>query len=225
MDVDNSTTDYGTDNDNNGNWVIKENRKKRRLSARASPANARQGSGENSQSADQRRSYSNVTASAATASQRERPKQIRVIGRASLPISSDSAIEGLLKLKSAKPYIRKRVFGIYNVEYSETEESIQCFIEQSCGKGVLTCFKINTGSSQRRSDSNVTASAPAAIQRVTSTAFRVCIDAKISDSFLNPDTWPDGIVIRPWKFKPKVKNAETDQPINAANVNDENGGD
>ena len=36
-----------------------------------------------------------------------------------------------------------------------------------------------------------------------SVAFRICIDAKIGDKFIDPDIWVNGIVIRPWKFKPK----------------------
>ena len=38
-------------------------------------------------------------------------------------------------------------------------------------------------------------------------AMRVCIYASDRDKFLNPNRWPAGVVIKPWKFKTKTTNS------------------
>jgi hypothetical protein len=81
--------------------------------------------------------------------------------------------------------LKKAVFGVYNVEQSESVNSVSEFIEQSCGVKPVSCFQVKT----RDNDS---------------LAFRVCIDSQIADKFLNPEIWASGIVIKPWRFKPKV---------------------
>ena len=46
----------------------------------------------------------------------------------------------------------------------------------------------------------------------------MCIDAKVSDKFLDADMWVSGIIIRPWKFKPKTVAASDIQSDVAAAV-------
>ena len=107
-------------------------------------------------------------------------KKLRVIGRAAQ--TNDNAT----KLKSAKPYVKKQIYGVYNVESSESVSSIESFVEESCGCKLISCFQIKSR------DTN-------------SVVFRVCIDALMSENFLNEDIWANGVVIRPWTFKPKAK--------------------
>jgi len=173
MDYDNdNSTDYGTDNGNSadGPWVNALNRKKRRLSTRQSPIRASQVSTNQAhrQSADQRLWSDRVSApsnSQNTVRLNVKPTtRNTVIGRAS-PSNNNAS-----KLKSAKPYVKKLVYGVYNVEHSESVSSIQDFIEQSCGVQAITCFQIKSRSTE-------------------SIAFRVCIDASVNEQFLNPDIW------------------------------------
>lgn len=60
-----------------------------------------------------------------------------------------------------------------------------------CGAKPLTCFRSGQGKGQEGSDQD------------QPLAFRVCIDAKYSDKFMDPELWDDGIVIKLWRFKPK----------------------
>lgn len=123
-------------------------------------------------------------------------KQSRVIGRSNIP-NTQSA------LKSAKPYVKKQVYGVYNIDPSETVESVEQFVTNICGSKPITCFQSGQGS---QVDGNVS--------RMKTRAFRICINAQYADKFLNPDLWDNGIVIRKWRFKPKVSpadNANTQQ--------------
>jgi hypothetical protein len=110
----------------------------------------------------------------------------RIIGRAAK--SADSAHN----VQSAKPYVNKVVFGIYNVNNDESVESLSDFIKNTCDLKPVSCFKVKSNNAE-------------------SAAFRVCIDSKTRDKFLDPDNWADGIVIRPWKFKPKGPNNINDR--------------
>ena len=103
-------------------------------------------------------------------------------------------------LKSAKPYVKKAIFGIYNVQVGETVQSATNFVSHICGAQPINCFLVNTNNanSANASDENIeTNDHPI--------AFRVCIDDKYSAKLLDPMTWHNGIVIKPWKFKPKPK--------------------
>ena len=112
-------------------------------------------------------------------------KTKRIIGRS-------NNVESQLKLKSAKPYIKKSIYGLYNVSSDETIESVSKFVHELCGASPISCFLINNkNSDESNSDTS------------QSIGFRICIDAEYSDNFLDPMAWANGIVIRPWKFKAK----------------------
>ena len=124
----------------------------------------------------------------------------RIIGN----LATDSCVSMRHLVKSAKPFIKKSIFAIYNVENAESVASIESYIEHICLVKPVSCFKLGS-----RSDE--------------SSSFRVCVDAKTIDKFLNPENWADGIVIRPWKFKPKnerevAQNSSTtnNESVNAA---------
>ena len=108
-------------------------------------------------------------------------KTLRLIGR-SKPANITNATSKVLK--SAKPYIRKNIFAVYNVDNDETVATLEEFVEEVCGEKPLSCFKVTSSVS-------------------SSSTYRVCIDSTLRDKFLNPELWYSGIVIRPWKFKPK----------------------
>lgn len=112
----------------------------------------------------------------------------RIIGR-----SNDT--DDPIRLKAAKPYVKKAVFGIYNVSVDETVESATNFVSKICGAQPINCFLVNTNNA--RDATRDTVKHPL--------AFRVCIDDQYSAKLLNPMTWANGIVIKPWKFKSKPR--------------------
>ena len=70
------------------------------------------------------------------------------------------------------------------MDNDETVATLEEFVEEVCGEKPLSCFKVTSSVS-------------------SSSTYRVCIDSTLRDKFLNPELWYSGIVIRPWKFKPK----------------------
>lgn len=110
-------------------------------------------------------------------------KSVRVIGKAPATVDNTDHTKG--NIKSAKPYVKKKVFAIYNVDTAESVSSIENFIETSCGAKPITCFQVKSRDDEK------------------SSAFRVCIDDSISDKFLDPSLWANGIIIKQWTFKPK----------------------
>lgn len=115
----------------------------------------------------------------------------RIIGKC-------AEVKGNNKLKAAKPYIKKAVYAVFNVALDETVDSMSKFITEAFGKAPLTIFPILKRSGEESDISSEVQPAP-----VTSTAFRVCIDAETSKEFQDSSIWPNGIVVKPWKFKPK----------------------
>jgi hypothetical protein len=112
-----------------------------------------------------------------------------IIGKT--PVINDNSDLSVVRVKSAKPYVKKRVFGIYNVDPSVTETSLAASITASCGLNPISCFQVKSR------DEN-------------SSAFRVCINDDITDKFLtSTKLWASGIVINPWTFKPKGPAAPT----------------
>jgi DNA-directed RNA polymerase subunit M/transcription elongation factor TFIIS len=110
-------------------------------------------------------------------------KFVRGIGEAP-PVDNTADQTKSNNVKSARPYIKKKVFAIYNVDTDESVSSIENFIETSCGVKPVTCFQVKSRDEQ-------------------SSAFRVCIDCSISEKFLDPSLWANRIIIKPWTFKPK----------------------
>ena len=117
-------------------------------------------------------------------------KPRRIIGR-----SNNN--EMLAKLKSSKPYAKKAIYGIYNVGADETVDSVSAFVTELCGVNPINCFVV----AKKTTDND---------NKDTPIAFRICIDAQYSDKFLDPMAWANGIVIKPWKFKPKPKEPQAD---------------
>ena len=104
-----------------------------------------------------------------------------------------------MKLKSAKPYVKKAIYGIYNVDDDESVDSLTAFVTDICGVEPINCFLVT----KKASDED-TSRAP--------NSFRICIDAQCSEKFLDSMAWPNGIVVKPWKFKPKPKVTEDNIP-------------
>ena len=198
---DNESTDYGTDSNatHDGYTEVINNRKKRRHSSKGngSVANNMPTTGQISavvhsgslwsdRVVESRPIVSAVTPGLGHANNTStnRKKSMKVFGRGKITSQAEQSTSTRI-LKSAKPYIKKAVYGLYNVDQSESVDSINDFIDQTCGSKPISCFKINSNDTE-------------------SIAFRICIDASRSDTFLNPDIWASGIIIRPWKFKPKV---------------------
>jgi hypothetical protein len=100
------------------------------------------------------------------------------------------------QIKSARPYVKKAVYAVYNVSNEETVESISEFVEELCGSKPISCFKLNSPQStdSTLSDTN----------NEKSLSFRICIDHQFASRFLDGQNWYNGITIKPWKFKPKV---------------------
>ena len=184
-DVDQSTdcTDNGNTSDG---YQLQTSRKKRRIATIRSPPTYadRLVTGQRAASGltPRTRVVNNTVIKSPSDLNENRDTKKRIIGRATRPNNSDPAKPGI---RSAKPYVKKLVFGLYNVEANETVKSIEDFITDICGAQPITCFPVKSRDTE-------------------STAFRVCIDAKVSDKFLDADMWVSGIIIRPWKFKPKT---------------------
>jgi len=137
----------------------------------------------------------------------QKPK--RFIGRA-------NNIQGTTKLEAAKPYVKKAIFALYNVSNTASVDTVSSFVAQICGATPINCFEISRKSKQ--SARNTAEDAAEGMVEGTSEgtaeiiaegvddnpkAFRVCIDDKYTQHFVNQNAWMNGIVVKPWKFKPK----------------------
>ena len=92
-------------------------------------------------------------------------------------------------LKPAKVVkARKIVFHVDNLDNGHSVEDVVQFLHR-IGVDVHTCF---LAKSWMKGDG---------------VAMRVCIYASDRDKFLNPNRWPAGVVIKPWKFKTKTTNS------------------
>ena len=179
------STDNATDNGNTSDgYHDVTSRKKRRLANRSSPSCAQRveraaitpnrpaHSDTGPRSAPRNNKSKRVTGSVNT-------DKRKIIGRAKQTNSGDHTFQ------SAKPYVKKIVFGFYNVESSETVDTLNEFIVNLCGIPSISCF-------------------PSKSRDTESISFRVCIDASSGNKFLDLNMWASGIVIRPWTFKPKA---------------------
>lgn len=110
-------------------------------------------------------------------------KSTRIIGRSNIVNPANG-------LRSAKPYVKKKIFGVYNVDPAESVDSVSSFVVNICGAPPISCFAVGKGSTDTD-------------QPDQPLAFRICIDAQYCTQFLDPDIWPNGISIRDWKFKPR----------------------
>jgi hypothetical protein len=102
--------------------------------------------------------------------------RVRVIGK-----SKDSS-----GFHAAKPYVKKAVYALYNVDRNESVETLTDFVSNTLKVSVLSCFETNLLKPNRFTKS-----------------FRLCINARDNVNLLIPDKWCDGIVIRKWRFGEK----------------------
>ena len=109
---------------------------------------------------------------AGTSGQRRRVYGINVVGQ-------------LDNLKAGVRLVRKAVFHVDNICSECTPEALKVPLSKH-NIEVLSCF---TAKSWLRSDDKDTVS-----------AFRVCISASDTDTFLNPELWPKGVILRNWIF-------------------------
>ena len=184
--------DYDTAEDcesEGGTWHKQTARKKRRADqAQLSPPthNVNTSAIHNSESETNRpKLWSDVAADAQPIKQRPviKKKFVKIIGKS--PTLSDNSSPSAAKIKSAKPYVKKRVLAIYNVDLTETVTTMEASIATACGQTPISCFQVKS----RDENSN---------------AFRLCINDEITEKFVNSTKlWASGIVIKPWTFKPK----------------------
>jgi hypothetical protein len=87
-------------------------------------------------------------------------------------------------LSAAKDLTRKRVYCVNNVRSNVSCTDISEFVK-GLNVRILSCFATKT----RFNNAN---------------AFRICINAEDIKPFTDVNNWPNGIVIRDWKFKDKT---------------------
>jgi hypothetical protein len=129
-----------------------------------------------SSTAGNKSSINNTTLNVARANYEERPSNVKIIGRSTNSSSSST-------FKSARPIIRKAVFGLYNVDKHESAETLRDYVQNVLNVPVISCFETNL---QRPNDFNK--------------SFRLCINAKDISALLNEESWADGLVIKEWRF-------------------------
>ena len=104
-----------------------------------------------------------------------------------------------VKVKAAKPIIKKAIYALYNVSIDETVKSLTDCIQTDLNITVLSCFETNTLDEFRSRKS-----------------FRLCIDASDSASLLNPEYWASGIIIKEWRFSTEKRSGPTRSSFSAA---------
>lgn len=169
--------------------VNNKNIKKRRIASNPSPSSDPSNTIQSQSTAHPSQSYAGAVRDHTTPRAATQTRSKRIIGR-----GETNQLQ--TKLKSAKPYMKKAVYGLYNVCSDETVDTVSDSISQITGGKPITCFQI-----QKKSNT-----------RSDSISFRVCIDDEFSKKFLDASAWPNGIVIRPWRFKPKVIESKQGDP-------------
>lgn len=160
---------------NGGPWSTQERRKRRRRVT--SPQGAEGGV-----------SFSDTVKNFISLPSSQAPKpRIRLVGRGTADPSSSTQGSPVFIKPASRPPVRKAVYAVYNVDKSETCESISESLKRR-GINVLSCFDVNFRDINKRDQYK---------------AFRVCIDRKCNDLFLNEDIWPAGITVKEWVFKPR----------------------
>ena len=111
-------------------------------------------------------------------------------------------------LKAAPPpAIKKRFFYLGNVDPMCSEETIQTVLRES-SIDAISVYKIKPREEPKLSDPP---------PRVC--GFRICIDSKNEEAFLDPLLWPDSVVVRNWIFNPKSSSPRVIAPRGASNTN------
>lgn len=142
----------------------------------------------------------------------QRPRRNRkplVVGSLkSVPVNADTASGSAVvpthlgAITAAKPFTRKAVFCVDNVNPSCESEHLVTFV-QSLDVTVITCHDTKP---RRRKNETISDKDVNDDRR----AFRLCIKAEDREKLLNPDSWPEHICISEWFFKSKDRHADTD---------------
>ena len=103
-------------------------------------------------------------------------------------IVGEGVVSDLAGLQSAVPIRRKAVFHVDNLSPTSTESTIASHLEKR-NIPVLTCHPAKSWLRDDEKDKVV--------------AFRVCIPAESVPLFLDNKAWPQGVLVRAWKFKHK----------------------
>lgn len=109
--------------------------------------------------------------------QRKSNTRIKLFGKAT------NTSEHSTKFKSAKPYLKKAIYGMYNCSIDESVDSLKDYLSNELNISVVSCFETNTTELNRSRKS-----------------FRVCIDAKDNPILLKSENWASGIIIKAWRF-------------------------
>ena len=110
-------------------------------------------------------------------------------------------------LKAAPPLaIKKRFFYLGNVDPMCSEDTIQRVLREN-SIDAISVFKIKPRDEPKLSD-------PPQV-----CGFRICINSKNEEAFLDPLLWPDGVVVRNWIFNPKSSSPKVIAPRGALNTN------
>ena len=109
-------------------------------------------------------------------------QKLKVVGKDKTP----SAI-----IKSAKNLVKKFVFHVDNVKDDPSCVELQAYLEDK-GVEVLTCFTAKSWVHFKDDEDS------------TCHAFRVCINYEDKAKILDGVFWTEGILVREWKFKPKL---------------------
>ena len=112
-----------------------------------------------------------MQASRGQASSQPTSTRIQVIGRHS---------ELHSKIKSSGRIVGKRVFAVTNVACDYTANDMISFLNDK-HLAVISCFEAKSKFSSSKS-------------------FRNCVTATDVDKFLDPEMWPENVIVRDWFF-------------------------
>ena len=99
------------------------------------------------------------------------PTRVQVIGRHS---------GQQCKIKSSGRIVGKRVFAVTNVACDYTVNDMKSFLRDK-RLAVISCFEAKS-------------------KFTSSKSFRVCVAVTDVDKFVDPEIWPENVVVRDWFF-------------------------
>jgi len=114
--------------------------------------------------------------------------------------SVTSAASNVDAFVAAKPYVKKKIFSIDNVNPAFTVEQLTKFVSD-LDVAVLSCYKVDPR--RRRKETKEQA-------KKDRSAFRLCIKTEDQDKLINADRWPEYVIVSDWYFAPSKERKETD---------------
>jgi hypothetical protein len=91
------------------------------------------------------------------------------------------------KLSAARPVLQKSIFHVDNAAEGCQPSDIIDHLK-SLNIPIVSCFDCKSWRKKGPAEIN-------------SAAFRLCVEKEQANKILNKETWPRGIMVRPWKFK------------------------